>query len=87
MEGNDAYIQYNVQGKENKYRNYFFVERDDSTAHTEEVFGYWIDPGETITCDIKITMVGGSLPTFKHAFIIDATEAEKTAPLVLLIEK
>ena len=50
--------------------------------YSQEIIGHWMAPGATTTFHIKVTMLTGSNPVIHHAFFIDATENQKTAPLM-----
>ena len=88
MQGHEMYVEYSIDGSgEDKYYKGYFPGNGVNQSYSQEVFHYTVQPGETVECVIKVTMITGSNPTVHHAFAINATEAQKSAPLLDRIEK
>ena len=86
VQGQEIDVNYMVIGEQGAdQNNRVSIKQTEDKA--QEIFGYWLKPGETIHCTIQVTMITGSNPTVHNAFVADITEEQKTADLLSLVEK
>lgn len=89
MRGNEIDAEYIVNGERGENQNNYISlkENIETKDQAQEIFGYWLETGETVHCTIKVTMITGSNLTVHNAFVVDVTEEQKNINLLSLVEK